>query len=165
MTQAGKNPARGRQRIAHAFGVLAVGALLAGHAAPALAGPLAAAGDTALRHDLQLLSDHGLLSAPLTAWPLSWSDISASLETPDAESPLPPHIRSALLRVEARLEKALDGRLQTRLEVGGIIHNDVPTWRADPLPYGGVKGSGVGREGPEWAFREMTEERLLVLKR
>ena len=52
-----------------------------------------------------------------------------------------------------------------RLEVGGIIHNDVPTWRADPMPYGGVKGSGVGREGPEWAYREMTEERLLVLKR
>jgi len=52
-----------------------------------------------------------------------------------------------------------------RLEVGGIIHNDVPTWRADPMPYGGVKGSGVGREGPEWAYREMTEERLLVLNR
>jgi acyl-CoA reductase-like NAD-dependent aldehyde dehydrogenase len=52
-----------------------------------------------------------------------------------------------------------------KLDVGGIIHNDVPTWRADPMPYGGVKGSGVGREGPEWAVREMTEERLLVLRR
>jgi acyl-CoA reductase-like NAD-dependent aldehyde dehydrogenase len=52
-----------------------------------------------------------------------------------------------------------------QLEVGGIIHQDVPTWRTDPMPYGGVKGSGVGREGPLYAYREMTEERLLVLSR
>jgi acyl-CoA reductase-like NAD-dependent aldehyde dehydrogenase len=52
-----------------------------------------------------------------------------------------------------------------RIEVGGIIHNDVPTWRTDPMPYGGVKGSGVGREGPLFAYREMTEERMLVLRR
>jgi len=51
------------------------------------------------------------------------------------------------------------------LEVGGIIHNDVATWRTDPMPYGGVKGSGVGREGPRYTYQEMTEERLLVLKR
>jgi acyl-CoA reductase-like NAD-dependent aldehyde dehydrogenase len=49
--------------------------------------------------------------------------------------------------------------------VGGIIHNDVPTWRTDPMPYGGVKGSGTGREGPAYTYREMTEERLLVLQR
>jgi len=49
------------------------------------------------------------------------------------------------------------------LEVGAIIHNDVPTWRTDPMPYGGVKDSGVGREGPAYADREMTEERMLVL--
>jgi acyl-CoA reductase-like NAD-dependent aldehyde dehydrogenase len=52
-----------------------------------------------------------------------------------------------------------------KLEVGGLIHNDVPTWRTDPMPYGGVKGSGVGREGPRFTYREMTEERLLVLRR
>jgi glyceraldehyde-3-phosphate dehydrogenase (NADP+) len=52
-----------------------------------------------------------------------------------------------------------------KIEVGGIIHNDVPTWRTDPMPYGGVKGSGVGREGPLFAYREMTEERMLVLRR
>jgi acyl-CoA reductase-like NAD-dependent aldehyde dehydrogenase len=51
------------------------------------------------------------------------------------------------------------------LEVGGIIHNDVPTWRTDPMPYGGVKGSGVGREGPRYTYQEMTEERLLVMNR
>ncbi len=51
------------------------------------------------------------------------------------------------------------------LEVGGIVHGDVPTWRTDPMPYGGVKASGIGREGPLYAYREMTEERMLVLRR
>ena len=52
-----------------------------------------------------------------------------------------------------------------RLHVGGIIVSDVPTWRTDPMPYGGVKDSGAGREGPLYAYREMTEERLLVLRK
>jgi glyceraldehyde-3-phosphate dehydrogenase (NADP+) len=51
-----------------------------------------------------------------------------------------------------------------QIEVGGLIHGDVPTWRTDPMPYGGVKGSGVGREGPAYTTRELTEERLLVLR-
>ncbi|MCP4895517.1 MAG: aldehyde dehydrogenase family protein [bacterium] len=49
------------------------------------------------------------------------------------------------------------------LEVGGIIQGDVPTWRCDAMPYGGVKASGTGREGPRYTYREMTEERLLVI--
>jgi acyl-CoA reductase-like NAD-dependent aldehyde dehydrogenase len=59
------------------------------------------------------------------------------------------------------------GRIQRAfetLEVGGIIVNDAPTWRADRMPYGGVKDSGVGREGPLWAMEEFTEPRLLVLR-
>jgi acyl-CoA reductase-like NAD-dependent aldehyde dehydrogenase len=51
------------------------------------------------------------------------------------------------------------------IDVGGLIHNDVPTWRTDPMPYGGVKASGIGCEGPLFAYREMTEERMLVLRR
>lgn len=51
-----------------------------------------------------------------------------------------------------------------QLEVGGIIQGDVPTWRTDPMPYGGVKDSGIGREGPLYTYREMTEERMLVLR-
>ena len=51
------------------------------------------------------------------------------------------------------------------IEAGGIIQGDVPTWRTDPMPYGGVKNSGVGREGPAYTYRELTEERLLVLSR
>lgn len=49
------------------------------------------------------------------------------------------------------------------LEAGAVIINDVPTYRADHMPYGGVKDSGVGREGIRSAIHEMTEEKLLVL--
>lgn len=56
-------------------------------------------------------------------------------------------------------------RAYEELEVGGVIQGDIPSWRSDPMPYGGVKDSGVGREGPAWAVEEMTEPRLLVLRR
>ncbi|MFQ5956836.1 MAG: aldehyde dehydrogenase family protein, partial [Candidatus Brocadiales bacterium] len=48
------------------------------------------------------------------------------------------------------------------LEVGGVMINDVPTFRADHMPYGGVKDSGMGREGIRYAIEEMTEPRVLV---
>ncbi len=49
------------------------------------------------------------------------------------------------------------------IEVGGLQINDVSTFRVDQMPYGGVKGSGVGREGPHYAIAEMTELKLMVL--
>jgi acyl-CoA reductase-like NAD-dependent aldehyde dehydrogenase len=49
------------------------------------------------------------------------------------------------------------------LEVGGVMANEVPTWRIDPMPYGGVKQSGFGREGLRYAIEEMTEPKLLVI--
>ena len=51
-----------------------------------------------------------------------------------------------------------------RLEFGGVTVNEAPTYRADQMPYGGVKDSGNTREGPAWAVREMTEERLVVIQ-
>jgi glyceraldehyde-3-phosphate dehydrogenase (NADP+) len=51
------------------------------------------------------------------------------------------------------------------LDVGGVIVNDVPTWRIDHMPYGGVKESGLGREGPRYTIEEMTELKLLVINR
>jgi glyceraldehyde-3-phosphate dehydrogenase (NADP+) len=51
------------------------------------------------------------------------------------------------------------------LEVGGVIVNDVPTYRVDHMPYGGVKESGLGREGVRWAIEDMTELRLMVVAR
>jgi acyl-CoA reductase-like NAD-dependent aldehyde dehydrogenase len=49
------------------------------------------------------------------------------------------------------------------LEVGGLIVNDVPLYRVDHMPYGGVKDSGLGREGLRWAIEDMTELRLMVV--
>ena len=49
------------------------------------------------------------------------------------------------------------------LEVGGVILNDVPTYRIDNMPYGGVKDSGLGREGLRWAIEDMTEIRVMVM--
>jgi acyl-CoA reductase-like NAD-dependent aldehyde dehydrogenase len=51
------------------------------------------------------------------------------------------------------------------LVFGGVTVNEAPTFRADQMPYGGVKASGNTREGPHYAVREMTEERLVVLQR
>lgn len=58
------------------------------------------------------------------------------------------------------------GRILTafrELEVGALIIGDTPTWRLDPMPYGGVKDSGLGREGIRSAIDEMTEPRMLVM--
>jgi acyl-CoA reductase-like NAD-dependent aldehyde dehydrogenase len=50
------------------------------------------------------------------------------------------------------------------LEVGGVVIGDVPSWRVDNMPYGGVKDSGLGREGILFAMEDMTEIRLLVIR-
>jgi acyl-CoA reductase-like NAD-dependent aldehyde dehydrogenase len=55
-------------------------------------------------------------------------------------------------------------RAALRLEVGGVMINDIPMYRADHMPYGGVKASGTGREGPRYAIEEMTEMKLICWK-
>jgi len=52
-----------------------------------------------------------------------------------------------------------------RLDVGGVVINDVPSYRVDNMPYGGVKDSGLGREGVRFAMEDMTEIRNLVIRR
>ncbi len=59
-----------------------------------------------------------------------------------------------------RLDQAM--RAFEALEVGAVLVNEMPTFRVDHMPYGGVKDSGVGREGPRYAIRDYSEERLLV---
>ena len=61
----------------------------------------------------------------------------------------------------ARIDAAL--RLAQELEFGGVMINEAPTFRADQMPYGGVKDSGNTREGPRYAVRELTEERVVVI--
>jgi acyl-CoA reductase-like NAD-dependent aldehyde dehydrogenase len=63
----------------------------------------------------------------------------------------------------SRLETAL--RAAEELDFGGVTVNEAPTFRADQMPYGGVKDSGNTREGPAYAIRELTEERLVVIQR
>jgi acyl-CoA reductase-like NAD-dependent aldehyde dehydrogenase len=58
-----------------------------------------------------------------------------------------------------KIQKAWD-----ELDVGGVMINDVPSFRADQMPYGGNKDSGLGREGIRWAIESMTEVRLLVIR-
>lgn len=58
-----------------------------------------------------------------------------------------------------RIQQAWD-----TLDVGGVMINEVPSWRADHMPYGGVKDSGIGREGIRWAMEDMSELRLMVLR-
>src|SRR5690606_13989226 len=55
-------------------------------------------------------------------------------------------------------------RAWDRLEVGGVVVGDIPSFRVDNMPYGGVKQSGLGREGVRHAFADMTEPRLLVVR-
>jgi acyl-CoA reductase-like NAD-dependent aldehyde dehydrogenase len=49
------------------------------------------------------------------------------------------------------------------LDFGGVLVNEVPTWRADQMPYGGIRDSGNTREGPAYSVREMTETRLVII--
>ena len=49
------------------------------------------------------------------------------------------------------------------LEVGGVVVNEVPGFRSDVMPYGGVKDSGIGREGPRFAIEELTVTRMAVI--
>jgi acyl-CoA reductase-like NAD-dependent aldehyde dehydrogenase len=58
-----------------------------------------------------------------------------------------------------RVRQAFEG-----MAVGGLIVNDSPSFRVDAMPYGGVKDSGLGREGVRFAMEEMTERKLLVIR-
>ncbi|MDI5976894.1 aldehyde dehydrogenase family protein [Amycolatopsis magusensis] len=55
-------------------------------------------------------------------------------------------------------------RALDRLEVGGVVVNEVPGFRSDTMPYGGVKDSGIGREGPRFAVEELTVTRMAVIR-
>jgi acyl-CoA reductase-like NAD-dependent aldehyde dehydrogenase len=68
-------------------------------------------------------------------------------------------LQAGLMTHDARLiQTAFD-----EIDVGGLIVGDVPTFRADQMPYGGVKDSGLGREGVRYAIEDMTERKLMVM--
>lgn len=85
-----------------------------------------------------------------------YADLDAAIRAANAtEYGLQAGIFTADLRVAYRAYR--------ELEAGGVIVNDVNSWRVDSMPYGGVKASGLGREGLRYAIREQMQERLLVL--
>ena len=51
-----------------------------------------------------------------------------------------------------------------RFDVGGVVVNEIPGFRSDVMPYGGVKDSGVGREGPRWAMEEFTVTKMAMIR-
>ena len=71
---------------------------------------------------------------------------------------------SACRPASSRATSGAAWRPRNRLEFGGVLINEVPTFRTDQMPYGGVKDSGNTREGPAYAVRELTEERLVTLQ-
>ncbi len=81
------------------------------------------------------------------------------LETPvSAINASPYGLQCGVITDSTRVAMSLVKRLRT----GGVIINGTSTWRTDQLAYGGVKDSGIGREGPRYAIRDMTEERLVL---
>jgi len=91
----------------------------------------------------------------------------ASLEAVDSREEGLDKIAATRYGLQAGLftnDLALVHRAFERLPVGGLIVNDVPTWRSDAMPYGGVKDSGLGREGVRWAIQEYTETKTLVMR-
>ncbi|MEK5547277.1 aldehyde dehydrogenase family protein [Paenibacillus sp. FSL L8-0689] len=78
------------------------------------------------------------------------------------------HVNDSIYGLQAgiytrNITTALDAA--DKLEVGGVVINDIPSFRVDHMPYGGVKQSGTGREGVKYAMEEMLETKLIVIKR
>ncbi len=127
-----------------------------------------------------LLCGGGREGAMLQATLLEGVDRSATLYREEAFGPVA--ILSSFTDFEQALEEVNDSKfgLQAgiftrdlfktldawdRLEVGGVVINDVPSYRVDNMPYGGVKDSGLGREGVRFAMEDMSEIRNLVIRR
>ena len=104
--------------------------------------------------------------------PVEWSRLLASLSlspsgAPDARDknclPKRRDVCQYAVRPAPDLESAL--RFATEVDCGSIQINSSPLWRSDPMPYGGLKGSGIGKEGPSAAIDEMTELKTVVFHR
>lgn len=91
----------------------------------------------------------------------------ATLESVDSKAEALDKMNESRYGLQAGLftnDLAFVQRAWKELEVGGVVVNDVPTWRSDAMPYGGVKDSGLGREGVRWSIEDYTEPKTLVFK-
>jgi len=136
--------------------------------------------DQAVAGGAHLLAGGGCQGAMLEATLLEDCDRASTLYREEAFGPVV--ILSRFTDWDAALDEVNDSRfgLQAglftrdlhkvlaawdRLEVGGVVVNDVSSFRVDNMPYGGVKDSGLGREGVRFAMEDMTEIRNLVIRR
>jgi acyl-CoA reductase-like NAD-dependent aldehyde dehydrogenase len=109
---------------------------------------------TGARPDMKVCSEE--VFGPVVAL-ASYEDVGDALRLAnDTRYGLQAAIFTASLPVALRAARELD--------FGGVLVNEVPTWRADQMPYGGVRDSGNTREGPRYAVEEMTEARLVVVQ-
>ena len=107
---------------------------------------------TSLRDDMRVSCEE--VFAPVVGL-YEYGDVAKAIAAADASAF---GLQAGLFTHDLRVvEQAFDG-----IDVGGLIVNDVPTFRVDHMPYGGVKGSGTGREGLRYAIEEMTELKLLA---
>jgi hypothetical protein len=107
---------------------------------------------TNLREDMRVSCDE--VFAPVVGV-YEYGDVADAISAADASAF---GLQAGLFTHDLRVvEQAFD-----EIDVGGLIVNDVPTFRVDHMPYGGVKGSGTGREGLRYAIEEMTELKLLA---
>lgn len=135
--------------------------------------------DSAVDQGATLLCGGGLSGAMLEATLLEGVPDACEANTEEAFGPLAnlssfSDFNEALVEVN-RSQFGLQAGVFTRdiykiqkawdtLDVGGVVIGDVPSWRVDHMPYGGVKESGLGREGIRFAIEDMTEIRLLVIR-
>ncbi|NNF51528.1 MAG: capsule assembly Wzi family protein [Gammaproteobacteria bacterium] len=118
------------------------------------AGPFVPPGDSALRHDIQLLADAGLLTVPVTTWPLSWGDVAGDLDGNDATIQLSRAAEAALARVRERLvDESETGRFRGQLRLAGDLNpKRVRSFQATPREEGEA-GAALEWTGLRFAFR------------
>ena len=142
-------PAAGRRVL-----IAASLALIAALVFPAAADPWLAPGDARLRHDLQLLSDAGIVHAPLTAWPVSWAEVARDVQGAPDDPGRPAYIAAALARVRAAAADASRiGVMGWNARVGGSAKPMTLRRFADvPREEGEISGS-VQYTGERFAYR------------
>jgi len=132
--------------------VLALLALPVAHSAAA--DPWLAPGDARLRHDLQLLSDTGIVRAPLTTWPVSWAEVARDVRKCGDDPELPLHVAAALARVRAAAEQAtVIGQYEWNLRAAGSEQPMTLRRFSDVAREEGELSAGLQYTGQRFAYR------------
>lgn len=112
-----------------------------------------APGDAALRHDIQLLADEGVITAPVMAWPMAWPEVARAVDgvSPEVAAGLPESVADALQRLRSTLAAAdASGRIEW--QAAGAEPEELRTFRATPRDAGELGVAATGRSG-RWSGR------------